>query len=121
MIGSIKVEGHEVSCIIGCLEHERRFKQKIFLAVDLQYDFSNCVKNDSLKDAIDYSALLDHCTKVLEEGKYFLLETCSKAILDKIFRLYPVLYAKVRLEKPSALQDGQKVSVELARYRNESF
>ena len=112
--------GQEISCILGCLKHERRFEQNIKLEIEFQYDFASSVKSDFIGDAIDYSQVLEKARKVLVGGKYQLLERAAHDLLDMLFSEYPVLFARVHIEKPNILPEGQTVAVELSRYLSES-
>ena len=113
MLGKIGFEKLEINCIIGELSHEREEEQVIYVSLEVTADFSSCVECDSFIDTLDYVELSKKCIEVAKNGKFKLLETCGYEILKKIIAIPFVLKAKVRIEKPAAIDSAKFAFIEL--------
>lgn len=107
----------KIPCIIGILPEERQHTQLLVLDIKIQLDLTSCFESEDLNDTVDYVLLAEICQTLAHEKNYFLLEIFAKDILDEYFRQFPIQWAWVRIQKPSAIPDAAYAYVELERYR----
>jgi 7,8-dihydroneopterin aldolase/epimerase/oxygenase len=97
---------HKVHCIIGVLPHERLQEQEIHIDLKVKADFKHPAETDSLANTIDYIVLAEICTNLAKTNQYHLIETLAWEALHKIFERFPVKWAWIRVQKPSAIPSG---------------
>ena len=113
--GYIGFEHLRVNCIIGILPHERTQKQEIFIDLKVKAKFGFTSKTEDLNETIDYVELTNLSRDLAQSGKYYLIETLAKEILDSILKRFDVEEAWVKIKKPGALPDAKCAFVELEK------
>ena len=103
----------KVDCSIGVFPHEFQTPQEIFISLETSFciDLSNW--NDALEHTIDYASFASFCREMAAGKHFFLIESLALDILKNLGERYPVLKAKVRIEKPKALSDARYGFVEI--------
>ena len=104
----------------GVHPEERKLGQRFI--VDFTYE--SAAENDReirhLEDTIDYTQVYDIIRHTLQEREFYLLEVCANTLLDRIFAEFPrIIFANVRIKKPSVPINGTlgSVEVEMERHR----
>lgn len=117
-LGLLGIHQHRIDCMIGVYPEERLQVQTLFIDAKVKLDFSHCIASDQVQETIDYVLLANICTQLAQKNKYFLLETLASDILDQyIERFNAVVWAWVRIQKPSAIPSAAYAYVELERRR----
>jgi len=102
----------------GVLPEERKLGQRFI--VDFTYE--SCTEHDTkikhLEDTIDYTKVYAIIKHTLEEREFHLLEVCANTLLESIINEFPdIIYANVRIKKPSVPINGSLSSVEVEMER----
>lgn len=114
-IGTIGIHRLQVECIIGINPEERNKVQTIFIDVEIRIDFSPVLKSKELSDSINYVEIGRICTELAQNNRYFLLEMLASDILDQFGKLYHPIFAKVKIQKPSAIPSAEYAFIEMER------
>jgi dihydroneopterin aldolase len=104
----------------GVHPEERKLGQRFI--VNFSYESSPLHDREikHLEDTIDYTKVYDLIRHALEKKNFLLLEVCANSILDEIMKEFPaVIYANVKIKKPSVPINGtlNSVEVEMERFR----
>ncbi|MBR7108375.1 MAG: dihydroneopterin aldolase [Lentisphaeria bacterium] len=111
-MGKIFLNKLEVCAIIGTLPHERTARQRLFIDVELDTPFKAAAQSDDLTDALDYSAIENEVTSVVEKSSFQLLEALLNAVGNAVMAHREVSFCKIRIEKPAASRYGRSVALE---------
>jgi len=95
---TIGLEEIEVLTIIGALAEEREKKQTLSIDITLCYNAKEAIEKDDVRKVIDYRFLEKSCLDV-SKNHFYLLETFASALIDKIFLLDAVSFARVKVCK----------------------
>jgi dihydroneopterin aldolase len=97
-------------CSVGVLPHELEAAQEIVFTVEVTVENFD---SDSLEDTVDYVALMECCKEVSKRGHFSLLEKLASEILKELHQKFPILRAKITLEKPGAFSNAASSFVTL--------
>ncbi len=100
--------------IIGFNDWERKNKQDVVINLSFDFDASEAVASDSVKDAVDYRRVKRSTIDLVEKSQFALVEKLCHAILLKVLAEPRVLAATVRVDKPHALRFARSVSIEMS-------
>lgn len=114
---SILISDLSVRCIIGVNDEERREKQDVLINVTLFADLHRAGMSDRIEDAVDYRSIKKRIYAMVEESRYFLIESLAESVAECCLEHPGVLKVMVRVEKPSALRFARSVGVEIERMR----
>ncbi len=117
-MGIITIDGLKVRGILGAHPWERKNKQDLIITIRLSYDAKKASQSDRLKDALDYEALTQGITELIERSKYQLLEKLTAKVLAAVMSKTGVIEAFVRIDKPQAIPNAQTVGFELSERKN---
>lgn len=117
VMGLIGFDRLRIECIIGVYPDERAVLQELFVSFRARTDFSRCVQEDHITQAVCYESLSRLCTTLAFEGKFVLLETYALHVLTRVLEEHPVTWAWIKIEKPGALRDAEAAVVELSMER----
>lgn len=95
---------------------ERDEPQRFDVDVELDLDLRAPSVSDDLAETVNYAALHDRITAIVETRSYALIERLAGAILDTVLEDARVLSARVTIAKPRLL-NGATPSVRLERRR----
>lgn len=109
-------EGYRIPCIIGIKPYERHVEQDIFIDIKVQVSADAMAGFDDIRQTIDYVQLAELCKEIAINGRYGLIETYAERVIEKIFAVFPVTWAWIRVNKPSALSDARCAFVEFENY-----
>jgi len=85
----------------GVMKEEQHIGGKFEADVDIYTDFSEAAKQDNLKLTINYDDVYKYISQIVQEKKYYLIETLATIIADKLLQKYP---------------DIQKIGVRIRKY-----
>jgi 7,8-dihydroneopterin aldolase/epimerase/oxygenase len=117
---SVGFEKLLVKALVGILPHEYEEPQAIMMNLTAGYVYSS-MREDVLEDVIDYRDLASVCEKTALRKHYGLLETMGESILIELGKVFPLSYAKLRIEKPSALPSARHAFIEMHHVYNRVF
>jgi dihydroneopterin aldolase len=98
-----------VSAVIGVLDWERKTEQTLTFHIDMASDVRQAAASDNIADALDYSAVAETVTKVVQEGKFQLIETAAERVANRLIADYTLSWARVEVAKP--ISDGGYTAV----------
>jgi FolB domain-containing protein len=116
----IRIEGLELSCIVGVRRRERRKKQPIRLDLTLGLDAAAAGQTGKIGLTCDYSRVADEVMRLLRFREYRLIEVATEELAAMLFGIHSVLERiEIRLEKPHALHGrARSASVQISRSRS---
>jgi len=115
VITKVFVRGLAVDAHIGVYKHETGRTQRLIVDVELDVAVSNWNK---LSETVNYETIAAKARKVAAEGHRGLVETFAHHLADACLEEPKVTRARIRVEKPSALQpDAAAAGVEITAVR----
>lgn len=117
MITAIGFENHRVSCIIGCLEEERKHEKEVLIDLTVGVQVDAAINDDDIHKAISYVDLANLCTDMAKKHQYHLLETMATSLTEQLLKRFPLHWVHIKIKKPSALPSADFAFVELRRNR----
>jgi dihydroneopterin aldolase len=107
----------EIVVSIGVLEHEKRYEQRVLIAVELIVRDGYDGQSDRLEQVLDYSKLIDGITLLVQSRHFNLIETLAERVAAHCLADARVESARVRVEKPDIMPSCRSVGVEVERRR----
>lgn len=117
-LGKILIKDLFLRCIIGVNEFERKDKQDVLISVAIWTNLAQAVETDDIDKAVDYKEINKNVISLVENSKFFLIETLAEKIATVCLQNERVRKVKVTVEKPGALRFARSVGVEIIRKRN---
>jgi dihydroneopterin aldolase len=102
---------------IGVYPYEKKIKQTVLLDLELDYDSRAAASSDDLKDAWDYSALVEDLRTLLGPLHCNLIESLADKICQHILSAYPCNHIRLTLVKPHALAGSTEVGLTIERFK----
>jgi dihydroneopterin aldolase len=117
----ITLEGIDVYAHHGVHPAERELGQRFVIDVDLWTDLEAAARGDSLKLALDYTAVHRRIREVTASNSFLLLEALALRICEMLLREFPVERVAVSVQKPNPPIPNflGRVSVTLERGRED--
>lgn len=112
----IEINNMRVRAILGINDWEREKKQDIVVTIKFKYDAAAAIEDDDFDDAIDYKSITKELIQFVEESDYFLIETLTDTLFDKISSIEGVERTKIIVEKPHALRFCDNLIVRRSDY-----
>jgi dihydroneopterin aldolase len=110
-----------IDCVaaIGVTPEERTMKQRLSIDIELSVDSAKAARNDSLKDALDYSQVAVHVMQVCGSRDFHLIETLAELLANRILADFPTPQVRVLVRKISPVVEPRVnyVSIEIVRSR----
>ncbi len=109
-----------VQARVGILDHEIEGSQPLFISIRVNLKTSSiCPKEDEVRYVLDYRNLRDAALEEVASGHTNMLETLSGRIVQRMLDLPSVIYASVRIDKPSIFADCDSVAVETSAEKSD--
>ena len=102
-----------IQASVGVYEHEKQFKQKIIVNVELLLSNDSEPKQDFLESTQDYSQFRKCLVDIIQSQHFQLLETLVEKIHSTLMINTYVIGVKVNISKPTIFNDCE-VSYELS-------
>ncbi len=90
MSNIIRIKNASFYAYHGAMTEEQSIGGKFEVDVDIYTDFTEAAKNDDLKKTINYKDVYNFTKKIVNEKKYYLIETIAKVLADKILSHYDI-------------------------------
>ena len=104
-----------LSCRLGAYPNERTHPRPVGIDLDLLADLRPGTTSDRLEDTLNYDALLDAVTRLVEESHYRLIEALAEAIAQCCLDFERVKQVRVRIDKVGIYPHADSTGVEITR------
>lgn len=114
-LSSMRYEG-----VLGVTEDERAFPQMVEVDLVLEVDLAAACASDDLADTVDYGALVERTGRIVEGGRFRLLEGLAGSLAASVLDASPSIAAvTVRVRKLAVPMDVSMdhAEVEIRRER----
>lgn len=109
----IRVRGLRLRTFIGFNDEEREKKQDVVIDIEISYRVPAGVFDDEVGDALNYRTITKRVIRLVEEGRFLLLEKLVADVLDVCSDHPDIVRSEVTIEKPHALRFADSVSLTL--------
>ena len=79
-MNTVYIRGLRAEAVIGIHPWEREIRQGLVLDLDMASDTPRAAATDHIADALDYAAIADRVTALVEASEYQLIETLAEAV-----------------------------------------
>ena len=79
-MNTVYIRGLRTEAVIGIHPWEREIRQALVLDLDMASDTPRAAATDRIADALDYAAIADRVTALVEASEYQLIETLAEAV-----------------------------------------
>ena len=107
----------KVDAYIGIHTHEKLGRQRVIVNVDLSVAEPEGPVKDKISEVLCYEEVAAGIDRIVDTGHINLVETFAERIAQFCLRDERVVTARVRVEKPDALERAGSVGVEIERSR----
>lgn len=118
-MGVLFVRSLPVDCVIGIHPFERASRQRLFISLTLETDFTAAARTDDIGQAVDYVALSEEIAAFARNGRFALIETLAERLADHLFAP-PMQRLELEIVKPAALGATREVGVRVHRTLEQS-
>jgi len=110
----IKIKDLLLRTYIGFNPDELVNKQDVVINIEIETEISKkAMEADEPVDILDYKTITKKVIKLVQEGRFKLLEVLTQKILDLIMKDEKVQWARVEVDKPHALRFAESVSLSM--------
>ena len=118
MNDNLSIEGLKVDTIIGVYQWEREVKQSVIIDLVLEIKSTSSGFEDSIEFAVDYVAVSDMVSNLVQSSSFLLIESLAEAIAGKLLKEFAIRSIRLKLSKPSAIQNATNVGITIERSRD---
>ncbi len=97
----IRLTGIDVYAHHGALPAERELGQRFVIDVELWGDVGRAAASDSLRDALDYTAVHQRIVELTGRERFTLLETLAERLAHALLLEFPLAAVTVTVHKPN--------------------
>ena len=101
----------------GYYQAERELGQKFQVDMELEFDFSNAILSDDLKDTVNFESVYQSVFHIFSSYKFTLLETLADRIAEEILKSFPINSVLIRVRKPNVPLNGFLDNVEVEYFK----
>ena len=118
MNDNLSIEGLKVDTIIGVYQWEREVKQSVIIDLVLEIKSTRSGFEDSIEFAVDYVAVSDMVSNLVQSSSFLLIESLAEAIAGRLLKEFAIRSIRLKLSKPSAIQNAANVGITIERSRD---
>ncbi len=111
----IVIRDLELSARIGVHAFERRLQQTLRLQLKLGCDAATVAKNDDLRQALDYQAVVDFIKDFIAGSTCALIETLADGLASALLQRFSLPGLELELCKPNIMPGTTEVGIVLRR------
>lgn len=112
----LRIEALRTTTRIGVHAWEQRINQVLLLDIDIPLSLEKLEKtNDALENTVDYDALCQHVTELVESNAFKLIETVAERVISSIQTTFGVQALTVRVSKLHAIANAGNISITMTR------
>ena len=109
------IRGLRADAVIGVHDWERRLRQTLVIDVTLATDAGSAATTDRLPETLDYDAVAQRVSALVEGSQFRLIESLAEAIANLLREEFGVPWLHLRLSKPGAVANAEAVGIEIER------
>lgn len=119
-VDKVLIERLKVQAVVGVFEWERQIQQPLLIDVLLSVDTRQAAHTDELQYAVNYQAVSERITAVIQARQAKLIETLANQVAEMILTEFPLVQqVALTLRKPLAVTDTAAVGVSIERSRDD--
>ena len=118
MNDNLSIEGLKVDTIIGVYQWEREVEQSVIIDLVLEIKSTSSGFEDSIEFAVDYVAVSDMVSNLVQSSSFLLIESLAEAIAGKLLKEFAIRSVRLKLSKPSAIQNAANVGITIERSKD---
>ena len=119
MVGTIRIQDLQLSCIIGIYPEERINLQPLSLDIEMDIEISKVTETGLIAHTVDYSEISQMITSWIQAKQFLLIENVAEGGCKLICSTYPqVIRCKLEVKKPKAISHASYVSVTVEHFRD---
>ncbi|MBK8970764.1 MAG: dihydroneopterin aldolase [Hahellaceae bacterium] len=115
MVDKVFIEGLTLDCVIGVYAHEKTFRQRLFLDLEMAFDLSRAGASDDLRLTLDYHAISQRLIAYASAHQVALLETLAERMAEILLSEFRVPWLRLKIRKPGAVAEAVTVGIEIER------
>lgn len=113
-MAKIKVKNLLLRTYIGFNPEEQVNMQDVIINFEIEADIPrHALAADEPVDIFDYKSVTKKVIRLVQDGRFKLLEVLTQKILELILEDKKVRWARVEVDKPHALRFAESVSIEM--------
>ncbi len=109
------IDEFRVDASIGVYEWEKQIKQTLLFDLEMACDITHPANTDTLENAVDYAAVCQLIKDTVLAQHFGMLECLAERLAEQILEQFPVENLSLRISKPGAIADAQRVGVLVKR------
>lgn len=109
-----------IDTTIGVHDWERRIKQTVVLDIAMAHDIGRAAQSDELTHTVDYQAVAQRITGMVESATYQLVEALAEQVATTIQSEFSVSWLRLTVCKPNALSNAKAVGLTIERGKKPS-
>ena len=113
----LKLKNLRLKTVIGIHAWENDIDREIIINIEIKLSAQPVIASNNIEDTIDYDTVTTQIKNLVSENRFGLIETMTKAILDKIMEDERILRCKVEIDKVGAIQSLESASITLEKIR----
>ena len=114
-IRHVFVTNLRLDALIGVYEHELVTPQPIVINIDLTVSEDKSEIEDKLLGVVCYETIVNKIKAIVHSGHVNLVETLAESFAEACLEDARVIAARIRLEKPEAIEEAGSVGIEIER------
>jgi len=119
-VDKVLIERLKVQAVVGVFEWERQIEQPLLVDVCLSVDTRQAGLTDELQYAVNYQAVAERITAVIQTRQAKLIETLANLVAEAILTDFvAVQQIALTIRKPLAVTDTAAVGVSIERSRDD--
>ncbi|MDF1684669.1 MAG: dihydroneopterin aldolase [Legionellaceae bacterium] len=112
----LRIEALRTTTRIGVHAWEQSIDQVLLLDIDIPLSSEKLEQaNDAIENTLDYDALCQHVTNLVESSAFKLIETVALRVISSIQSNFGVQAITVRVSKPHAIANANNISITMTR------
>ncbi len=104
-----------IEAIVGLYPWERVAQQVLLLDIELATDIAKAASHDDLQYTIDYSAVCEAVTHMIQQQEFHLIETLAEQVAGMLQEQFAVSGLRLAVYKQDVLTNVGRVGVEITR------
>ena len=116
MADTLVISELAAQCRIGVSLEEQAAPQPIWIDLELEIDAASAARQDDVRHAADYAALVSSVKQLIESKPYHLMETMAEDVAFLVLERFATDHVFVRVKK-RALPEIGYAAIEVSRGR----
>ncbi len=113
----IHIKNLRLRTVVGVDDWERRSPQDVIVNLSIEFDGSQAIKSDDVKNTVDYHDLQKRLVQEAKRSSFHLLAALAARIVEIVMEDTKVQKVTVEVDKPRALNFCDSVSVSCSARR----